>query len=144
MQEIASLTADTIISDEVLCEVMEEQDEIFKARLLLTLEERANELGVKTKFTKLVAAYKKEKAKFDKQMQPANMERMTDFGIDNEMRCGNWVAISEGVRTYGTFGEIMACYHPIVPIQRLINAQTGKEKTTSSFPFQSVRKLISE
>ena len=70
---------------------MEEQDEIFKARLLLTLEERANELGVKTKFTKLVAAYKKEKAKFDKQMQPANMERMTDFGIDTEMRCGNWV-----------------------------------------------------
>ena len=61
MQEIASLTADTILGDEILCEVMEEQDEIFKARLLLTLEERANELGVKTKFTKLVAAYKKDK-----------------------------------------------------------------------------------
>lgn len=133
MQEIASLTADTILGDEILCEVMEEQDEIFKARLLLTLEERANELGVKTKFTKLVAAYKKEKAKFDKQMQPANMERVTDFGIDTEMRCGNWVADNNGVRTYGPFGEIMACYHPIVPIQRLINAQTGKEKMKLSF-----------
>lgn len=133
MQEIASLTADTIISDEVLCEVMEEQDEIFKARLLLTLEERASELGVKTKFTKLVAAYKKEKAKFDKQMQPANMERMTDFGVDTEMRCGNWVADNNGVRTYGPFGEIMACYHPILPIQRLINAQTGKEKMKLTF-----------
>lgn len=133
MQEIASLTADTIISDEVLCEVMEEQDEIFKARLLLTLEERASELGVKTKFTKLVAAYKKEKAKFDKQMQPANMERMTDFGIDNEMRCGNWVADNNGVRTYGPFGEILACYHPILPVQILVNAQSGKEKVKLDF-----------
>ena len=51
MREIDSLTAETILSDDVLCEVMEEEDEIFKARLLLTLEERAQELGVKTKFT---------------------------------------------------------------------------------------------
>ncbi|HBI73639.1 MAG TPA: hypothetical protein DEG06_05145 [Lachnospiraceae bacterium] len=132
LQELNSLTADTILSDEVLCEVMEEQDEIFKARLLLSLEERAQELGVKTKFTRLVAAYKKEKAKFDKQQQqmPANLERMTEFdGTYEDMRCGNWIADGNGIRTFGPFGgEILACYHPILPIQRLINAQTGKEK----------------
>ena len=75
MREIDSMTANDILSDEVLCELMEEEDEIFKARLLLTLTDRAQELGVKTKFTKLVAAYKKEKAKYDKQQQPANLER---------------------------------------------------------------------
>lgn len=134
LQEINSLTADSILSDEVLCEVMEEQDEIFKARLLLTLEERASELGVKTKFTKLVAAYKREKAKFDKQQQPVNMERTTDFGIDTEMICGNWIADNNGIRTFGPFGgEILACYHPILPVQRLVNAQTGKEKIKLSF-----------
>ena len=135
MREIGSLTAETILSDDVLCEVMEEEDEIFKARLLLTLEERAQELGVKTKFTKLVAAYKREKAKYDKQQrqQPANMERVTDFGIDNEMLCGNWVADNNGVRTYGPFGEILACYHPILPVQRLVNAQSSKEKIKIMF-----------
>lgn len=133
MREIDSMTANDILSDEVLCELMEEEDEIFKARLLLTLTDRAQELGVKTKFTRLVAAYKKEKAKFDKQQQPANLERMTDFGIDNEMFCGNWMADNNGVRTYGPFGEIMACYHPILPIQRLVNAQSSKEKIKIMF-----------
>lgn len=136
MQELNSLTAETILSDEVLCEVMEEQDEIYKARLLLSLEERAQELGVKTKFTKLVAAYKKEKAKFDKQQQaPGNLERMTEFDSDyGEMRCGNWIANNNGIRTYSPFGgEIMACYHPIMPVQRLVNAETGKEKIKLAF-----------
>lgn len=136
MQEINSMTAEDILSDEVLCELMEEEDEIFKARLLLSLTDRAAELGVKTKFTKLVAAYKKEKAKFDKQQQvvPVNMERMTDFGLDNEMRCGNWIADNNGVRTFGPFGgEILACYHPILPVQRLVNAQSGKEKIKLMF-----------
>lgn len=136
MQEIDSMTAETILSDEVLCELMEEEDEIFKARLLLTLTDRAQELGVKTKFTKLVAAYKREKAKYDKQQQvtPVNMERMTDFGIDSEMICGNWIADNNGVRTFGPFGgEILACYHPILPVQRFVNAQTGKEKMKISF-----------
>ena len=133
LQEIASMTAESILDDEVFIEVMEEPDEIQKAKLLLTLTDRAQALGVSTKFTKLVAAYKKEKQKFDKQQTPANLERTTDFGIDTEMRCGNWVADNNGVRTYGPFGEIMACYHPILPVQRLINAQTGKEKMKLTF-----------
>jgi hypothetical protein len=131
LQEIASLTADTILGDEVLCEVMEQQDEIFRARLLLTLTDRADELGVKVKFTKLVAAYKKEKQKFDKgQQSPGSLERTTEFDSDyGEMRCGNWIANDNGIRTFGPFGgEILACYHPIIPVQRLINAETHREK----------------
>jgi hypothetical protein len=44
------------------------------------------------------------------------------------MRCGNWIADNNGIRTYSIYGEVLACYHPILPVQRLINAQTGKEK----------------
>lgn len=129
LQEIDSMTAESILADEVFVELMEEEDEIYKAKLLLTLTDRAQALGVKTKFTKLLAAYKKEKQKFDKQQTPANLERMTDFGCDTEMRCGNWIADNNGIRTFGPFGgEILACYHPILPTQRLVNAQTGKEK----------------
>ncbi len=119
------------MSDEVLCEVMEQQDEIFRARLLLTLTDRADELGVKVKFTKLVAAYKKEKQKYDKgQQSPGSLERTTEFdSIYGEMRCGNWIANDNGIRTFGPFGgEILACYHPIIPVQRLINAETHREK----------------
>lgn len=134
LQEIDSMTAESILADEVFVELMEEEDEIYKAKLMLTLTDRAQALGVKTRFTKLLAAYKKEKTKFDKQQSPANMERMTDFGCDTEMICGNWIADNNGIRTFGPFGgEILACYHPILPIQRLVNAQTGKEKMKLSF-----------
>ena len=128
------MTSESILADEVFIELMEEEDEIYKAKLLLTLTDRAQALGVKTKFTKLLAAYKKEKTKFEKQQVPANLERMTDFGGDIEMRCGNWIADNNGIRTFGPFGgEILACYHPILPVQRLVNAQTGKEKIKLMF-----------
>jgi type III secretion system FlhB-like substrate exporter len=137
LQEINTLTAETILEDEIFCEVFEEDDEIYKARLLLTLTDRAQELGVKTKFEKLVQAYKKAKAKYDKEkksapvVQPDSLERITEFDSDvyTEMKCGNWIANNNGIRTFNPFGgEILACYHPILPIQRLINAETGKEK----------------
>ncbi|SHI44072.1 DUF927 domain-containing protein [Parasporobacterium paucivorans] len=135
MQELNSLDADSILSDDILCEVFSEEDEIYKARMLLSLTDRADVLGVKTKFTKLVTAYKKAKAKYDKENAPAvihdSMERMTDFGHTkiNEMQCGSWIANGNGVKTFSPFsGEIIACYHPIFPTQRLINVETGKEK----------------
>lgn len=136
LQELNSLNAETILSDEVLCEVMEEEDDIYKARLLLSLTDRAQELGVKTKFEKLVAAYKKAKAKYDKEnkspiIHQESLERITEFHHTryDEMRCGNWIANDYGIRTFSPFGgEILACYHPIMPVQRLINAESSKEK----------------
>lgn len=136
MIEINKLDAESILEDEIFCEVFEQEDEVYKVRLLLTLSDRAQELGVRTKFDKLAQAYKRAKAKYDKQnskleAQPDSLERMTDFGstLYNEMRCGNWIANGNGVRTFNPFGgEILACYHPIMPVQRLINAETGKEK----------------
>jgi hypothetical protein len=115
---------------------MEQNDEIYKARLLLSLIDRADELGVKTKFERILVAYNKAKAKHDKEnksitvQQPESLERMTEFNSKYvEMRCGNWIANGNGIRTFGPFGgEILACYHPILPVQRLINAETGKEK----------------
>lgn len=140
MQEISKLTADSILEDDILCEVFEQEDEIYKAKLLLTLTDRAKELGVKTKFETMVKAYKKERAKYDKAnkpeiINPNTLDRLTEFiGKYDQMRCGNWIANDHGIRTYNMLGgEILACYHPILPIQRLINAETGKEKIKLAF-----------
>ena len=51
--DITRLDAVSILSDEVLNEVFEEQDLILQARLLLSLQEKAKILGVKTKFDEL-------------------------------------------------------------------------------------------
>lgn len=115
---------------------MEEQDEVFRARLLLSLMDRATDLGVKGKFETLVKAYTKAKKKYEKEQkqemstQQTSLDRLTEFDSEyGEMRCGNWIANDNGIRTFGPFGgEILACYHPIIPVQRLINAETGREK----------------
>lgn len=54
MEPLNRLTAETILSDEVLSEVFDQEDELYKARLLLSLEDRAEELNVKRKFQELV------------------------------------------------------------------------------------------
>lgn len=59
MVPLNQLTADSILSDEVLSEAFDQEDEIYKARLLLSLEERAGELGKKREFQELVKAYKR-------------------------------------------------------------------------------------
>lgn len=149
LQQINKLTAESILEDDVFCEIFEQDDEIYKARLLLTLTDRATELGVKTKFEKLVSAYKKAKAKYDKENKQevasaGNLDRFTEFdGKYDQMRSGNWIANTNGIKTFSPFGgEILACYHPILPIQRLINAETGKEKIKLAFKKGSTWKEI--
>ncbi len=138
--DITVLDAVSILSDAVLAEVFEEQDEIEKARILLALQDKAKLLGVKSKFDSLVRAYKK----VDRSIQRANADKPSMTSFDNythfdyfddgrELYCSNWIADSYGVRTFTLFGEQLACYHPILITQRLINAETGKEKVKLAF-----------
>ena len=63
MKPLAQLDKVTILSEDVFKEIFEDEDEIHKARLILSLEERAEELGVKGKFTRLLSAYKKSRCR---------------------------------------------------------------------------------
>lgn len=59
----------------------------------------------------------------------------TDFtGQEMELDCGGWTASDTGI--YGTdkMGfEIIACYHPIMPIQRLVNVDTKEHKVQLAY-----------
>lgn len=59
----------------------------------------------------------------------------TDFtGQEMELDCGGWTATDTGI--YGTdkMGfEVVACYHPIMPVQRLVNIDTGIHKVKLAF-----------
>ena len=84
MIEIATLDAESVMSDAVLDEVFEETDPIMRSRILLSLQERAKILGVKTKFDTMVRAYNKverqiKKDERDKKNTPNMDDRMTEF-----------------------------------------------------------------
>lgn len=148
LQEICTLTSDTILSEDVICEVLAEQDEVFKAQLLLTLVDRAKELGVKSKFEKLVVAYKKEKSKFDKGQSNKTLNQVEHDGMTHfegdypQMNCGMWVANENGVSAFTYLGEKVACTNPIMPIQILTNAETEYVKIKLAFKLRDKWKEI--
>lgn len=148
------LDVNSIMSREILEEVFNQEDEIYKAELLASLALRASELRCKTEFTSLVNTYKKVEKKVKKEEQERQkqeqerkkqeakeaslIEHYTNFSnspYDN-MACGNWIAADDGIYTWNSstgITDIRACYHPILPIERLKNIQTGEEQLKLAF-----------
>ena len=137
MEMINKLTKDSILDEEVFDEIFSQEDEIYKARLTLTLLDRAKELGVKKKFEDLLKAYTKvqkqmiEKEKSNRTL--SMLDQWTNFSDCeyDRMKCLNWVADDDGIRISNTnpgSPDIIACYHPILPIERMKNLETGEEQ----------------
>ncbi|MBA4699202.1 MAG: DUF927 domain-containing protein [Ruminococcus sp.] len=132
MEPLDRLDKQSILEEKVFEELFSQEDEIKKARLMVALEDRASELGVKTKFNTVLRAYKK----VDKEMQkkqssaPSILDNWTNFdGPYDRMYCGSWIASDEGVYSQNTgTADILACRHPIIPIERLKNLETGDEQ----------------
>lgn len=136
--DLTKLNEKTILSDEVFEEIFSQEDEIYKARLLLSAQEVAERFHVKGKFDQMVKAYKRvdrETKQRKKQQQTAGMNNYTDFdGPYENMYCGSWIAGETGIyaQNMATVEQI-ACYHPILPIERLKNLETGEEQIKLAF-----------
>ncbi|MGL6218361.1 MAG: DUF927 domain-containing protein [Lacrimispora sphenoides] len=131
------LTAETLLSNEVLTEVFDQEDELYRAELLASLSLKATELKVKTEFKDMVTAYKKvekeiKRQEMEKNKNPCYLDNWTNFkGLYNNMQCKEWLATENGIclRNPSTgYTDILACYHPILPIERLKNLETGEEQ----------------
>lgn len=135
MVPLNELTAETILSDEIFAEVFDQENEIYKARLLLSLLDRAAQLGVKTKFDSIAQAYKKverEMKRKEKTNPVSSLDNWTNFiGPYDNMQCKEWIATENGIclrnNTTG-YTDVLACYHPILPIERMKNIETGEEQ----------------
>jgi len=131
--DIKTLDKESVLSEEVFIELLDEPDKIEQSRMLLSIQDRAKELGVKAKFDILWKNYKS----IAKTSMP--YERYTDFNVpaDGEfsnMRCGSWICNGNGVVSYNVLGmEIRASYQPLLPIERLENIETGEEQIVLAF-----------
>jgi len=137
MELLNKLDKQTILADEIFDEIFSQEDEIQKARLLLSLQDRAAELGVKSKFDQMVKAYKRvdRETRQKKKRDFSSMDNYTNFdGPYSNMYCGSWIAGETGIyaQNMATVEQI-ACYHPILPIERLKNLETGEEQIKLAF-----------
>lgn len=129
-----------ILSIKTIESIMDEDDLLAREVMIQEAMNRAEQLKCLTKFKTLINAAKKEEkrlielAKRDVRAGAKTSNNVTDFtGCDESYDCGAWVANDNGVRTYTVMGERLACYHPIIPVARMINIQTGKEKVKLKF-----------
>lgn len=133
MEPLARLDKDSILEERIFTEIFDQEDEIMKARMILSLTDRASELGVKKKFEDLLKAYKRvdRETKQRERKKPMSMlDKWTNFdGPYNNMFCGSWIAGEDGVYAQNDSQvEAVACYHPILPVERMKNLETGEEQ----------------
>jgi len=58
----------------------------------------------------------------------------TDFpGQPLELEAGQWLCDWDGVKMVDGYGTSYACCHPIMPVERLVNIDTGEEKINIAF-----------
>ena len=59
-----------------------------------------------------------------------------------QLRCGKYVCDDMGIRYTGRLGEeIEVCSHPVMPVQRIINMDTGEEKIQLAFARGDMSKV---
>jgi putative DNA primase/helicase len=151
VQDINKLTAETIMDPEVFETIMNDDDIIHRSGLICTLQDKAKMLGAKAKFDMMLKAYEKsykEKQKAAQQLpEQQAISHITAFSTAKypEMNCGKWIANDNGIYAEDSkTGEIAKiCNHPIIPIQRLINIHTDKEKIKIAYkPLKQWKEII--
>lgn len=112
--------------------VMEARTEFDRAQQINDYLERCKLHKCKCEATKLIASVKKElKEKLIQEQKSTVINNTTHFGYGTmgELNCGMWVADMSGVKAFSDKGGYrLACYHPILPEERLFNLETGTEK----------------
>ena len=142
MRPLNDYDKQTIVSRELIEEIFEEEDEIERSYMIADCSLRARDLGVLAIFKKLIAErsrIQKDINKTASRQQSSFNQRMTDFAIPPDksyanMYCGSWYATDGGIFSFNVMGmEQRACHHPVLPVRRLSNIETGEEKITLAY-----------
>lgn len=86
------------------------------------------------KFRGFKAMYKRYVESLKVQSGTVYIDNVTNFtGQPMELNAGDWEADDAGIYKKNGFNDEMACPHPIMPVERLVNIDTGEEKLVLAF-----------
>ena len=96
------------------------------------------------KFKGFKAMYKRYVESLKVQSGTVYIDNVTSFtGQPMELNAGDWEAGDGGIYKKNGFNDEMACPHPIMPVERLVNIDTGEEKLKLAFRKGAIwRKII--
>lgn len=128
--EPPEFTQDDFLSDSAYRWLMEHATDPFtEQRLLAKLSLMGVKYGVRN-VKHLYNQYKKEK----RRKETGFYGNATNFdGQPIELYCGDYVCGEEGIEIYARDANVVVCRHPIMPIKRLVDIDTGDVKTEIAY-----------
>lgn len=139
--DISQLTSENIMDPGIYEALYKIADSITREQIKQKILLRAKELRMLLNVKPLMNTYEREfKEKIKKERQEnehalQEVDQFTNYTLDEgetdfgNMWCGSWIADDTGVYSVETSKpKEIVCYHPILPISRLQNMETGEEQ----------------
>jgi hypothetical protein len=106
-------------------------DSFMHERCLSLMAKQAESVGIRN-FKKLYSEYTKALKKASSEIYISNSTNFS--GQKLELNAGDWECDDFGISKQNSYGSSeVACPHPIMPIERLVNIDTGEEKLKIAF-----------
>lgn len=134
--KIEELNSESILDKKIFEYIFSITNQVARTEFIVKLEDKARQMGVIRGFGKLLKAYQTEYAQQFKQ-KGSNVIQFTKPPIEN-LKCGKWecndTGVFKNIMGAGMIPQtIIACSHPILPVERLINVDTETEKLKIAF-----------
>ena len=144
LENIENLQAKDFMERQLYEELFAIKSKIERSEKKFKLMDRAKSVKVKhiaDEFIKEFQRKEQEKEKEEKLNRSLQIvENITNFYEDDigkeypQMACGSWIATENGIFSSETSkARELVCHHPIMPIRRLKNIETGEEQITITF-----------
>lgn len=144
LENIENLQAKDFMEKQLYEELFAIKSKIDRSEVKFKLMDRAKSVKAKNIAEEFIKEF--QKAEQDKEKEEKlnrslqTVENITNFYEDNigkeypQMACGSWIATENGIYSSETSkARELVCHHPIMPIRRLKNIETGEEQITVAF-----------
>ena len=137
---INGVTKTSEFEDAMFIDILGTSDLIDRQKYIEQVRKKAREVNRLREFDNLLKAWITRNAQLLKQID-SNNTAFTDAPLI--LKCGKWLANDAGISMTditrnGDIVKSIACPHPIIPVERLVNIETDTEKTKIAF-FKDMR-----
>ena len=133
---IASLTPEKLLDDETFLRIFDHENRLDRERYLARVKQKASKFGQVKIFDQLYKSWVADYIQKTKN-QESNVMDFTSCPLPG-LHCGRWNATDLGITRQELVNgceakTVVACPHPILPVERLTNLDTETEKIKLAF-----------
>lgn len=131
----STMMADELLEPFVYEELYSIENSFQRGQRKVALLKRAGELRIKQSVLMMLKEYDREVKRKQQEEKIVTRFDPDSNGVEYEnLFCGGWDATEDGIFTMeASQVKQTVCYHPILPVRRLKNLQTGEEQITLAF-----------